>query len=95
VVDGGAYADGGHISVQAAPLRIVLYHDGATRRDIRHPPISDAIDHRVTELGDDFCSDVDTVENCASDCKALNTVGSRGSVHSFGRHVLAFDFPRV
>lgn len=94
MVDGGAYADGGHISAQAAPLRIVLYHDSATRRDIRPPLISDAIDHRVTESGDGFCSDVDTVENSASD-KALDSLGSRGSVHSFGRHVLAFDFPRV
>jgi len=93
VVDGGAFADGGHISVQVAPLRIVLpYHDGATRRDVCHPLISDAIDHRVTES---FCSDVDTVEYSASDCKALDTVSSRGSVHSFGRHALAFDFPRV
>lgn len=92
VVDGVASADGSHVSVQATPLRLVLsHHDDGNRRNFRQPLIRGAIGHRVTEPGDGFCSDIDTVENSANDCKALDTVSSRGFVHSIDRHALAFD----
>lgn len=87
-----AFADGGHAFVQTAPLRVVLsHHDDGHRRNFRQPLMRGTTGHRVTESGENFCSDVDTVGIPANNCKALDTVNSRGFVYSVDRHAFACD----
>lgn len=96
VVDGVAFAGGAHASVESDALHLVLPpYDDRDSRNFRQPLIAVAMGHRITDSGDDFYRDVDTVESSACGCKARDTVSSRGFVRSSGRHTLAFDFPSL